>query len=77
MDTNVSARRLAQRGQEPPLRCLWQIQRGGFKAAPRLMDTNVSARRLAQRGQEPPLRCLWRIKRGGFKEVSSDWQAQM
>jgi len=63
--------------EKPPSRRLWQIQRGGFKAAPRLMDTNVSARRLAQRGQEPPLRCLWQIQRGGFKEVSSDWQAQM
>ena len=31
MDTNVSARRLAQRGQEPPLRCLWRIKRGDFK----------------------------------------------
>ena len=47
---NGSGHRLTRRGQEPPLRCLWQIQRGGFKAAPRLMDTNVSARRLAQRG---------------------------
>ena len=56
-DTNVAARRLAQRGQEAAQRRQWRMQQAAFKAAPRLADTNVAARRLAQRGNHRSAAC--------------------